>query len=102
MYKCIVRCFMKNFKEIIAIARNKGPKTIAVAVAHDEDVLKAVKAAVDKKIVKAILIGEKTKIIDIAGEINLNLNDIDVIDILDESEASFKAVELVSTGKADI
>lgn len=93
---------MRNFKEVIEAARKAGPKILSVAVAQDEDVLKAVKAAVDNGIVKPILVGEKSKITQIAQEIGFSLEDIEIIDVLDLREATFKAVELVSTGRAHI
>ena len=36
---------MKNFNEIIAFAKERGPKTISVACAQDKEVLLAVEAA---------------------------------------------------------
>ena len=35
---------MKNFNEIIAFAKERGPKTISVACAQDKEVLLAVEA----------------------------------------------------------
>lgn len=93
---------MKNFNDIIAVAKSKSKKTIAVAVAQDKDVMTAVKNAVDNEIVKAILVGDESKIRLIAEEIEFNLNDVNIINVIDEIEASYKSVELVSTGKADI
>ncbi|MBV1759300.1 MAG: phosphate butyryltransferase [Dethiosulfatibacter sp.] len=93
---------MRNFKEVIEAARKAGPKILSVAVAQDEDVLKAVKAAVDNGIVKPILVGEKNKITQIAQEIGFSLEDIEIVNVLDKREATFKAVELVSSGRAHI
>lgn len=93
---------MRNFKEVLQAASKAGPKILSVAVAQDEDVLEAVKAAVENGIVQPILVGEKNRIIQIAEEINFSLEGIEVIDILDLKEASLKAVELVSSGRAHI
>ena len=97
---------MIKFDEIIKYAQDyanaMGPKKIAVANAQDEDVLKAIKEAVKENICKPILVGDADKIAEIAVEVELELNNIDIIDEKDGNEACRKAVELVSSGKADI
>ncbi len=97
---------MKNFEEILKYAQDyafaKGPKKIAVAFAQDEDVLLALKAAVDEKICEPILIGDSEKISDIAKEINFDLSNIEIIDEKDGVSACRQAVALVSSKKADI
>lgn len=93
---------IKNFDELLALAVEKGPKNISVAVAQDDDVLKAIKVAYDKGIVKGYLVGDEAQIREIANEINLDVSGFEIINILDMAEASLKAVELVSSGKADL
>ncbi|NYB75517.1 phosphate butyryltransferase [Sedimentibacter hydroxybenzoicus DSM 7310] len=97
---------MIKFDEIIKYAQDyanaMGPKKIAVANAQDEDVLKAIKEAVNENICKPILVGDADKITELAETIELDLNNIDIIDEKDGNEACRKAVELVSSGKADI
>jgi len=93
---------MKGFKDIIELAQKKGPKRIAVAAANDEDVLKAVKTAIDENICIPILIGDKSKINEISKNIGLDLHDIQIIHECDNKEASIKAVSLVSSRNADI
>ncbi|MCA0386677.1 MAG: phosphate butyryltransferase [Firmicutes bacterium] len=93
---------IKNFDELLALAVEKGPKNISVAVAQDDDVLKAIKVAYDKGIVKGYLVGDEALIREIAKEIDLDLSGFEIINLLDMAEASLKAVELVSTGKADL
>lgn len=92
----------KSFKDLLELAKEKGPKVISVAVAEDEDVLQAIKAAVDCKIVEAILVGEKSKIEEIAKRIDFNLEGIEIIDEKDKVNAARIATELVSSKKADI
>lgn len=93
---------IKNFDELLELAVKKGPKRISVACAQDDDVLRAIKVAYDKGIVNGYLIGNETEIRAIATEISLDLSGFEVINILDLAEASLKAVELVSSGKADL
>lgn len=91
---------IKSFEEVLKIAKERGPKTVAVACAQDTDVLKAVDNAKQNGIVKAILVGDQAKIETIAKEAAIDLADYEIINIEDLAEASLKAVELVSSGKA--
>ena len=66
---------MKNFDEIKAYAKQRGPKTISVACAQDKEVLLAVEAARKEGIAKAILVGDEAKISEIAEELS-ELNEL--------------------------
>ncbi len=91
---------IKSFEDVLKIAKERGPKTVAVACAQDTDVLLAVENARKEGIIEAILVGDVALIKEIANENNIDLNHFELIDIVDLAEASLKAVELVSTGKA--
>jgi phosphate butyryltransferase len=91
---------IKSFEEVLKIAKERGPKTVAVACAQDTDVLKAVDNAKSNGIINAILVGDQGKIEAIAKEENIDLAEYELINIEDLAEASLKAVELVSSGKA--
>lgn len=91
---------IKSFDDVLKIAKEKGVKKVAVACAQDEEVLLAVNKAVELGIVEAILVGDEEKIKGISAEKKIDTNKFEIINILDLAEASLKAVELVSTGKA--
>ncbi|MGV8146725.1 MAG: phosphate butyryltransferase [Alkaliphilus sp.] len=91
---------IKNFAQIMQIARERGPKTVSVACAQDVEVLLAIDAAKKEGIVDAILVGDKERIETIAKDSNIDLSKFEIVDIKDMTEASRKAVELVSSGKA--
>ncbi len=93
---------IRNFEEIINFARKRGPRTIAVAVAQDPEVLAAVKDAEGLGVARAILVGSKEEIENIATETGIDLSRFEIIDEKDNVGASRKAVELVSSGKADM
>lgn len=93
---------IKDFKSIIKYAAEIGPKTVAVAVAQDEDVLKAIDRAHKYGLVNAILIGDKAEIESIAKSVDIDLSRFTIIDILDKVKACRKAVELVHEGEASI
>lgn len=93
---------IKKFRDVLKIAKERGPKIVALACAQDNDALKAVHQAFENGIVKAILIGDAEKIKTICNEENIDVSDYEVIDIQDQTEACLKAVELVSSGRADL
>lgn len=92
----------RSFEEVLKLAKERGPKTLAVAVAQDKEVLLAVKAAHDIGVVDAILVGDKEKIIEEACKIGMDVKEYEIIDEKDLTCASRKAVELVSSGNADV
>ncbi len=93
---------MINFAEIMQTARQKGPKTIAVAAAQDLEVLLAVKNARDLGLAEAILVGDASRIRQIAQANQLDLTGVSIIDQADAAQACRTAVQLVSEGKAQI
>ncbi|SHH90573.1 phosphate butyryltransferase [Clostridium collagenovorans DSM 3089] len=93
---------IRNFNDVIKQAKENEIKTVAVAVAQDEPVLEAVKAAKEQGIANAILVGDKSEIESLAQNLNMDLSQFEVIDEKDMKKAANRAVELVSTGKADM
>jgi len=92
----------KSFEDILAKVKNASKKKLSVAYAQDEHVLEAVELAHQKGIVDAILVGDETKIKEIAGKLGMNIDEYEIIDVKDMQEAAHTAVELVHDGKADI
>lgn len=93
---------MKSFSEIIQQTQKKPLKKIAVAVAHDEPVLEAIKDAKAQGIADAILVGDYEQIQPLTLKIGLDIGQFEVFHEPDNQKAAMKAVELVSTGKADM
>ena len=93
---------MDSFNKLLDMAKNTEPKKIAVAAAQDDDVLRAVQAAVKENICIPILVGDKERIKELCEEINFNIENIQIIDEKDVQEAARTAVALVSSGSADI
>ena len=91
-----------HFDDIISKVKECEKKTVAVSVAQDDAVLEAVKAAKERGIADAILVGDETKIREIAKTINMDLSDFEIINEPDMIEASLKAVKLAHDGKADM
>lgn len=92
----------RSFDELFSQLKVVGTKRLAVAVAQDQPVLEAVSEAKDKGIVDAILVGDKNKIEEIASNIDIDLSKFEIIDECNSQKATTKAVELVSSGQADM
>ncbi len=90
----------KGFDELIAITGSM--KKVAVAAAQDAPILEAVKAAKERGIADAILVGDADKIREIAAELGMDLSGYEIIDVKDTIEAAHTAVALVHDGKADM
>ena len=92
----------KSFDDLLSKVKECKRKKLAVAVAQDKPVLEAVKAAKDKGIADAILVGDKEKIKEVAKTIGMDLTQYEVIHEADVKKAALFAVQLVSSGKADM
>ncbi len=93
---------IKSFEEILEKVKSKPTRTVSVAVAQDEPVLEAIRDAKMSGIANAILVGDKEKIIEVAAKVKLDVSQFEIVDEPNIAKAALKAVELVSTGKADI
>ena len=92
----------KGFDDLLKKVAECSKKKVAVAVAEDAPVLEAIKAAKEKGIADAILVGNEAKIKEIAASLHMDLSDYEVINEEDNVQAALKAVSLVHDGKADM
>ncbi|MBQ9608360.1 MAG: phosphate butyryltransferase [Lachnospiraceae bacterium] len=92
----------KGFDALLAKIGECSVKKVAVANAQDDAVLEAVRAAKDKNIADAILVGDEDKIKEISASTNIDVSDFEIIDVKDMIEAARTAVKLVHDGKADM
>ena len=92
----------KNFDDLLSKLKVTKTKKLLVAVAQDEPVLEAVKAAKDRGIADAILVGDKSKIEEIAAKIDMDLSSFEIIHEEDVKKAALLAIKLVSSGAADM
>lgn len=92
----------KTFDDLISKVKEIPMKKVSVAVAQDSAVLEAVRAAKDRQIADAILVGDESKIRAIAADIQVDISDFEIVNAEDDIEASLAAVKLVHEGKADM
>jgi len=92
-----------NMQEIVDAAKSlPNRQRLVVAAAQDQDVLEAVRDAVEWGIVTAILVGDADKIAAIASEVGFPLEKCTVIPEADPILAARKAVAMVADGQGDL
>ncbi len=92
---------IKHLRELLELSRGKGKK-LAVAVAQDSVVLKAVAEAVKEDIVVPILVGDERLIKEEAEKAGVDLKGYEIVHAEGIEEAANKAVELAAKGEADL
>ncbi|SHJ22110.1 phosphate butyryltransferase [Clostridium amylolyticum] len=93
---------VRNFDEVLGKVKEGKVKKVAVAVAQDEPVLEAIKEAKIQGFADAILVGDKNEIEAIAEKLDMDISQFEIIHEPDKKAAALKAVELVSSKKADM
>lgn len=88
----------RSFDEVIGKARQGKPIKISVAAAHDEEVLKAIKQAVELEIIKPYLVGNEKEIKKTSSQIGFDINQYSIYDTSTEEEAAFVASKLADDG----
>lgn len=92
----------KSFDDLLSKVSTCSKKRLSVAVAQDLAVLEAVKAAKERGIADAILVGDEAKIREIGASLNMNMDDYEIINEPDTVTASLTAVKQVHEGRADM
>ncbi|TGB04364.1 phosphate butyryltransferase [Halobacillus salinus] len=94
---------MKTLDELVQGVDRTNVKTVSVAQAADEEVLKAVQRALEKELAHFLLVGERDQIEEIAKNISLSLEHpgIEVVDC-DASQSAQEAVKAVHENKAHV
>lgn len=92
----------RNFDEILSLAKARPGARVSVAAAEDPEVLEAIRDAKAMGFGSAVLVGDRDRIKAAADEVGLDLSDIEIIHEPDNIAAARRAVELVSTGSANV
>lgn len=92
----------KNFDDLLKKVGTLSKKKVAVAVAQDEPVLEAIKAAKERGISDAILVGDESLIRELANKIDMDLSLFEIVNEPNIGKATLEAIKLVSSGKADM
>lgn len=93
---------IKRLEQIEEFVSIKVIGRIAVAAAHDDNVLISIKEIFDKGYANPILIGDKEKIFKIAEINGIDISRMDIIKETDDVQSARIAVNLVNGGEADV
>ena len=94
---------LRSLTALMEYAKKVGPRKISVAMAEDMEVMEAVEEARKAGVANAVLVGNKDKISEIAGKLGIDLGNYEIVDERGgEPAVALAAVELVSSGKAEI
>ena len=69
----------KNFDDLLSKVSECSKKILSVAVAQDKAVLEAVKAAKERGIADAILVGNEAEIREIGASLSMNMDEYEII-----------------------
>jgi phosphate butyryltransferase len=93
---------IRNFAQLMEEARKRGPKVVAIAAAHEREVLLAAADAERLGLAECILVGDRPTIERIAAEEGIDLTRMMIIHESDPKTCANKVMELVSQGHAQI
>lgn len=91
-----------NFEQLMTEARKRGPKVVAIAAAHEKEILLAASDAEKLGLAECVLVGDRAGIQAIAQESDIDLERMMIVDEADPHQCARKVMGLVSQGNAQI
>jgi phosphate acetyltransferase len=92
----------EKYERLIAATASLPPLAAAVAHPCDETSLRGAIEAARQGMLTPILVGPKTRIVEVAEASGIQIGDVEIVDVPHSVAAAEKAVELVRKGKAEI
>ena len=93
---------IRSFSEILDAVKGLQAQRVAVAVAQDDAVLEAVRSAKEQGIADFVLVGDTKKIHEVASNLGISLEGLEIVHEPDDKQAAYRAVSLVSGGQANV
>ena len=93
---------INNYDEMLRAAAAVGPVPVAIAAAHEHEVLFAASEAEARGIITAVLVGNARTIEQMAREHGLNLQGMRIVDEPDDAAAADRAMQIVARGDAKV
>ena len=78
------------------------PRTVVVAAAHDEHTIEAIHAATGELPMQFVLVGDRSRINELASKTGLICRADQIMDAADDVECATRAVELIRNGAGDM
>ncbi len=92
---------IRKLSELVDEVKKESTKNLVVACGEDPHTIEAVGRGVSEGVVKATLIGNRTKIEKVAAEHKVPIDSFEIENESDTKKALIKSVELVRDGKGD-
>lgn len=92
---------LKSLNDLVDAARRLGSTTVAVAAAEDIETVEAVRNAISLGFIKAILVGDQSRILALCGTEGLP-EGARIVHAASLPDAAWKATAIVSSGEADV
>ncbi len=92
----------QSFDQVLKCVKGELNKTIAVAMAEEEEVLAAVSMAYREGLADAVLVGDEKTIRNISAEHDIDISAFDIVQADGEQQAVVRAVQLVRGHLADV
>lgn len=93
---------IRNFAQLMEEARKRGPKTVAIAAAHEKEVMLAAYDAEKLGLAECILVGDRVVTERIAEENNIDLQHMMIVHEPDPKLGARKVMQLVADGTAQM
>lgn len=93
---------IRTFAELLEAARAKGPKRVAIAAGHQDEVMLAGLDAELAGLAEVTLVGDSDQIQRIAEAERVDISRMQVVHQPQPREAAYEVMKLVSQGQADI
>lgn len=86
----------RNYEEVINKAREGKPVKVSIAAAHDEEVMKAVKQAVELELIEPYFVGLDNQLNAIANQIGFDISPFAIFQASTEEENAYVAAKLAN------
>ncbi len=93
---------IRNFAQLMAMAMTRAPKRVVIVGGGQRQTLRAVRRARAMGLADCILIDDPARLNDIAGELDIELAGMELVEEGDMVEAAYKAVAMVHADGADL
>lgn len=92
----------KSFNQVFEISKKSQPVKVSVACAHDEDVLLAIKEAVEEDFIIPILVGNENEIRRLADKLSFSIEEFEIIHTGSDEAGAYEAARLAHIGEAKV
>jgi len=93
---------IRGFEELETLVRQGARKRLVLAMAEEEDGLKAAVAAAAQGVVEPVLVGNPRQVREVAAHEGLDLGSFRLVPAEGEKECAARAVELLRAGEAEV